>query len=125
MGRRHYRHALCAREAWGERLEAMGTGFKQLKVWTEARDLAVEIYRLSSTGSLSKDFTLRDQLRRAAVSVPSNIAEGDERDTDKDAVRFFYIAKGSIAEIRTQLEIAHRVDLITASNLYRWMPAAS
>ncbi len=95
----------------------MGTGFKQLKVWVEARDLAVEIYRLSSTGSLSKDFTLRDQLRRAAVSVPSNIAEGDERDTDKDAVRFFYIAKGSIAEIRTQLEIAHQVDLITAEQL--------
>ena len=95
----------------------MGTGFKQLKVWTEARDLAVEIYRLSSTGSLSKDFTLRDQLRRAAVSVPSNIAEGDERDTDKDAVRFFYIAKGSIAEIRTQLEIAQRVELITAEQL--------
>jgi four helix bundle protein len=95
----------------------MGAGFKQLKVWTEARDLAVEIFRLSSTGSLSKDFTLRDQLRRAAVSVPSNIAEGDERDTDEDAVRFFYIAKGSIAEIRTQLEIAHRVDLITAEQL--------
>ena len=95
----------------------MGTGFKQLKVWTEARDLAVEVYRLSSAGPLSKDFTLRDQLRRAAVGVPSNIAEGDERDTDKDAVRFFYIAKGSIAEIRTQLEIAHRVDLITAEQL--------
>jgi four helix bundle protein len=90
----------------------MGTGFKQLKVWAESMNLAVEIYRLSTTGPLSKDFPLRDQLRRAAISVPSNIAEGDERDTDKDAVRFFYIAKGSLAEIRTQLEIARRVDLI-------------
>ena len=92
----------------------MGTGFKQLKVWTEARDLAVEIYRLSIVGPLAKDFGLRDQLRRAAVSIPSNIAEGDERDTDKDSVRFFYMAKGSAAEVRTQLEIARRVDLITA-----------
>jgi four helix bundle protein len=91
----------------------MGTGFKQLKVWAEARDLAVEIYRLSSAGPLTKDFSLRDQLRRAAISIPSNIAEGDERDTDKDAVRFFYIAKGSVAELRTQLEIAMRVSLIT------------
>ena len=95
----------------------MGTGFKQLKVWAEARDLAVEVYRLSSAGLLAKDFGLRDQLRRAAVSIPSNIAEGDERDTDKDAVRFFYIAKGSIAEIRTQLEIAHQVNLIISEQL--------
>ena len=92
----------------------MGTGFKQLKVWTEARDLAVETYRLSIVDPLAKDFGLRDQLRRAAVSIPSNIAEGDERDTDKDSVRFFYMAKGSAAEVRTQLEIARRVDLITA-----------
>ncbi|MBK9991576.1 MAG: four helix bundle protein [Verrucomicrobia bacterium] len=92
----------------------MGTGFKQLKVWAEARDLAVEVYRLSSAGPLAKDFGLRDQLRRAAVSIPSNIAEGDERDTDKDAVRFFYIAKGSVAELRTQLEIALHVNLLTS-----------
>ena len=95
----------------------MGTGFKQLKVWAEARNLAVETYRLTSTGPLAKDFGLRDQLRRAAVSIPSNIAEGDERDTDKDAVRFFYIAKGSVAELRTQLEIALQVNLLTSEQV--------
>jgi len=84
----------------------MGNGFKNLKVWPEAKRLAVAVYRMSSTGPLAKDFGLRDQLRRAAVSVPSNIAEGDERDTDKDSIRCFYIAKGSLAELRTQLEIA-------------------
>jgi four helix bundle protein len=48
-------------------------------------------------------------MRRSAVSVPSNIAEGDERDTDKDAIRFFYMAKGSLAELRTQIEISHQI----------------
>ena len=94
----------------------MGTGFKDLKVWTEARDIAVDIYRLSADGPLAKDFGLRDQIRRAAISVPSNIAEGDERDTDKESVRFFYIAKGSLAELRTQLEIATAVELIPAQH---------
>lgn len=48
-------------------------------------------------------------MRRSSVSVPSNISEGDERDSDKDAIRFFYIAKGSLAELRTQLDIASRI----------------
>jgi four helix bundle protein len=91
----------------------MGTGFKNLKVWQESKRLAVDVYRLSESSGLAKDFGLRDQIRRAAVSVPSNIAEGDERDTDKDSVRFLYIAKGSLAELRTQLEIASEIGLIT------------
>ena len=90
----------------------MGTGFHDLEVWREAKSLAVEIYRVTTT---LRDFSLRDQLRRAAVSVPSNIAEGDERDTDKDCVRFFFIAKGSLAELRTQLEIATDVGLLAAA----------
>jgi four helix bundle protein len=58
---------------------------------------------------MSKDFSLRDQIRRSAVSIASNIAEGDERDTDKESVRFFFIAKGSLAELRTQIEIALKI----------------
>ncbi|MFT3870347.1 MAG: four helix bundle protein [Nibricoccus sp.] len=88
-------------------------GFRELKVWQNAKDLAVHIYQLSSSGSLSKDFGLRDQIRRSAISIPSNIAEGDERDTNKDSVRFLYIAKGSLAELRTQLEIAQTVSLVS------------
>jgi len=81
-------------------------GFRDLIVWQKAKDLAVTIYRVSEEGALSRDYGLRDQIRRSAVSVASNLAEGDERDTDKESVRFFYIAKGSLAEVRTQLQIA-------------------
>jgi four helix bundle protein len=91
----------------------VGKGFKELLVWQKARDLAVEIYKISQPGPFRSDFGLRDQLRRAAVSVPSNIAEGDERDTDKDAIRFLYMAKGSLAELRTQIEIARRIDYLS------------
>ena len=73
-------------------------GFRELIVWQKAKDLAVTIYRVSEEGALSRDYGLRDQIRRSAVSVASNLAEGDERDTDKESVRFFYIAKGSLAE---------------------------
>jgi four helix bundle protein len=87
-------------------------GFKDLVVWQKAKDLAVRIYRISDGEKISRDFGLRDQLRRSAVSVPSNLAEGDERDTDKESVRFFYIAKGSLAELRTQLQIAYEIGYI-------------
>ncbi len=90
-------------------------GFRELRAWQAAKSLAVAIYHVTETGSLSRDFGLRDQLRRAAVSVPSNIAEGDERDTNKDSVRFLYIAKGSLAELRTQLEIARDVGKLPTS----------
>ena len=87
-------------------------GYRELRVWQRAKELAVTIYNLSSSGPLSRDFGLRDQIRRAAVSVPSNIAEGDERDTNKDSVRFLYIARGSLAELRTQLEIARDIGVL-------------
>jgi len=85
------------------------TGFKSLKIWQRAKDLAVLVYKITDSGKISKDFGLRDQMRRSAVSVASNIAEGDERKTDKEAVRFFYMAKGSAAELRTQNTIAYEI----------------
>lgn len=77
----------------------MADGFRQLKVWQNSKELAVEIYKLTRGTPFSNDFGLRDQIRRAAVSIPSNIAEGDERGSNKESVRFFFIAKGSLAEI--------------------------
>ena len=91
--------------------------FKQLLVWQEATELAVSVYKLSSSGKLSNDFGLKDQMQRAAVSIPSNIAEGDELDTNKQAIRHFYIAKGSCAELETQLIIAYEISYITSEEL--------
>lgn len=84
-------------------------GFKDLIVWQKAKDLAVIVYRASEGGTLGRDFGLRDQIRRSAVSIASNLSEGDERATDKESVRFFYIAKGSLAELRTQIQIAYEI----------------
>lgn len=84
-------------------------GFKELKVWQKSKGLAIDIYKITNSGSFKNDFSLRDQIRRAAVSIPSNIAEGDERETDREAVRYFYIAKGSSAEVLTQAIIAYEI----------------
>jgi four helix bundle protein len=83
--------------------------FKDLACWQLAVDLAVNIYAQSNSGGLRQDFGLRDQLRRAVVSISSNIAEGKERETVPEFIRYLYIAKGSAGELRTQLIIAGRV----------------
>jgi len=83
--------------------------FRELKVWQRAKDLAVYIYRHTAIGEFSKDYGLRDQIRRAAVSIPSNIAEGDELGTDKQSIRFFYTSRGSSAEVLTQAIIANEI----------------
>jgi len=87
--------------------------FEDLKVWQKARSLAVKIYKITSEGLIEKDFGLKDQMRRAAVSISSNIAEGDELGTNKLAIRHFYIAKGSSAELYTQLLIAQEIGYLT------------
>lgn len=92
-------------------------GFKELNVWQVGKELAVSMYKITTAGAFKSDFGLRDQIRRAAVSIPSNIAEGDERGSNKDAVRFFYIAKGSLAELQTQLIIAHEIGHIDSTIL--------
>ena len=92
-------------------------GFKELNVWQLGKELAVSIYKITAAGAFKSDFSLRDQIRGAAVSIPSNIAEGDERGSNKDAVRFLYIAKGSLAELQTQLIIAREIGYIDSEIL--------
>ncbi len=86
--------------------------FKDLKVWFKAKNLAVRIYKLTEEGKFYKDFELRGQVRKSAVSIPSNIAEGDELGSDKQSTRHFIIARGSTAELRTQLIIAREIDYL-------------
>lgn len=83
-----------------------------MKVWQRSKDLAVQVYGITECAVFAKDYGLRDQIRCSSVSVPSNIAEGDERDRDKEAVRHLYIAKGSAAELLTQLIIAHEISYL-------------
>jgi four helix bundle protein len=82
------------------------TRFEDMEAWRQARVLCGEIYRLSGRGSFGKDFGLRDQIRRASVSIMSNIAEGFERGGTGEFIQFLAIAKGSAGEIRSQLYIA-------------------
>ena len=84
----------------------MGAGYKDLIVWQKAKDFCVAIYKLTEKFPRSELFGLIAQLRRAAVSIPSNIAEGTKRNTSKDQRQFYAIAYGSGAEIETQLVIA-------------------
>jgi len=83
--------------------------FKELRVWSDAVDLATGIYKLTAREPFCKDYGLCSQIQRAAVSIASNIAEGDERNSNKEAIQFFHIAKASAAEVITQLNIAYRV----------------
>ncbi len=82
------------------------TRFEDMEAWRQARVLCQEIYYVSGQGSFVKDFGLRDQIRRASVSIMSNIAEGFERSGTGEIIQFLAIAKGSAGEMRSQLYIA-------------------
>lgn len=90
--------------------------FEELKVWNKAKELAIFIYKISRHGELARDYGLRDQIRRSAVSIPSNIAEGDELDTDRQSIKYFYIARGSSAELLTQSIVAHEIGYLDKKN---------
>lgn len=83
--------------------------FEELEVWQRGSRVAVRIYEVTQKGF---DRGLRSQMTRAAVSIASNIAEGAERNSEKEFARFLYIARGSAAELRTQAYIAYKVGLL-------------
>ena len=80
--------------------------FEDLLVWQKGLKLVRQVYLITKDGKLSKDFGLRDQLRGAALSIPSNIAEGFERASRKEYLNFLNIAKGSAGEVRSLLRVA-------------------
>lgn len=94
----------------------MKPNFTKLKVWHKGVDLAVRIYKLTDSPRLSKDFGMKDQLQRSAVSIPANIAEGDELGSNKQANRHFKISKGSSGELYTLAEICKRANLMDTNN---------
>jgi four helix bundle protein len=84
--------------------------FEDLEVWQRGCRLTVDIFKAFAG---CKNFSFKDQIQRAALSIPSNIAEGSERGSSKDFAHFLNIAKGSCGELRTQLYIARKLELIT------------
>jgi len=86
---------------------------KRLKVWQKAMQLVVDVYEITQRFPQEEQFGLTSQILRCAVSIPSNIAEGHGRGSNKELIRFLNIARGSVFELDTQLEIARQVRLLS------------
>ena len=92
--------------------------FESLEVWKRSARLSAEVYKYFA---LCKDFGFKDQITRSSLSIPSNIAEGYERGSDKDTVRFLYYAKGSAAELRSQIYIGIDIGYIEKNIGNQWI----
>lgn len=90
----------------------MPRSFEELEVWQKALELSKQIYALTDNASFKKDHSLTDQIRRASISVFSNIAEGFERGSNMEFLQFLYIAKGSCGEVRSQLYLAKELGYV-------------
>ncbi len=86
--------------------------FKELKIWNNSMDLAVEVYKQTNSFPSEEKFNLISQIRRSAVSIPSNIAEGSGRNYDKEFNQFLGIARGSSFELQTQLILSNRLEFL-------------
>ena len=99
--------------------------YRDLKVWQKAMDLVVQCYKLSQCFPDSERYGLVSQLRRAAVSIPANVAEGWGRNSTKDYIRFVSVAFGSLTEVETHLQIAERLGYINAEQAGRLLEQTS
>ncbi|HET8753721.1 MAG TPA: four helix bundle protein [Salinimicrobium sp.] len=91
--------------------------FQNLKIWQKAMDIAEQVYVLSAEFPKEEKFGLKSQIRRSAVSIPSNISEGAERNTDGEFKNFLGIANGSSNELCSQLLLSHRLNLISEEKI--------
>ncbi len=80
--------------------------FENITAWQKAREVVKSIYEITGKESFAKDYSLKDQIRRASISVMSNIAEGFSRQTDREFTQFLHVAKGSASEVQSQLYVA-------------------
>jgi four helix bundle protein len=87
--------------------------FRDLRVWQAGMDLVVDVYRITQSFPSEEIYGLTSQMRRAAVSIPSNVAEGHTREHSREFLNFLSIAQGSLAELQTQVEIAGRLAYLT------------
>lgn len=90
--------------------------FEELEVWQRGCRLAVDVFK---TFGDCRNFTMQDQVQRSALSIPSNVAEGYERNSNKEFIRFLNISKGSGGELRTQLYISRKLDFLTKADFSR------
>jgi four helix bundle protein len=102
-------------QSLGENLAAFKR-FEEIEAWQDARELVKEIYFITCNDTFSRDFSLMNQIRKASISVMSNIAEGFEKGGNKEFIQFLSIAKGSVGEVRSQLYIALDQDYIIQSS---------
>ena len=102
--------------------------FEDIEAWQKAREITDEIYRVTRKDKFKKDYPLRDQIRRASISIMSNISEGFSRETDKEFIRFLTISKASASEVQSQLYIAldqNYIDKKTFDGLYEMLDHCS
>ena len=95
----------------------MEKAHKKLRVWQESMALAKLIYKIANALPPSEQYGLSSQLKRSAVSIPSNIAEGTARQGTKEAIQFYMIARGSLSEMDTQIELCRELDLLSSSEI--------
>ena len=93
--------------------------FEDIQAWQKARELVKSVYRITSRGGFAKDYSLKDQIRRASVSIISNIAEGFARQTNKEFSQFLHIALGSVAEVQSQLYVAQDLNYVSKEEFGR------
>jgi four helix bundle protein len=96
--------------------------YRDLLVWQKSMNLVEETYRLSTKFPKNEEFGLKVQMRRAAVSVPSNIAEGQARNHPKEFLQFLHIAMGSLSELETQIELSIRLKLLSSGEVETCSP---
>ena len=109
----HYRPTLITPMTVSSRVTSPVRGYRDLLVWQDSMDLVVMIYRTTAAFPKEERYSLVDQLRRAAISIPSNIAEGQGRSRTGDYLRHLSFSVGSLSELETQIEIARRLEYIS------------